>query len=99
MRSSSTSIIRRTFFLDENNAAFYQHDGLTKLAAHLRAGGVFGLWSNDTPDDGFTARLADVFPEARAEKVAFHNPLQNREFTQTVYLARTHADPTLSDTE
>ncbi len=76
------------FLLDPGNAAFYQPDGLTKLCAHLKQGGVFGLWSNDQPDEGFTARLAEVFAEARAEPVIFHNPLQDREFTQTVYLAR-----------
>lgn len=85
------------FFLDENNASFYQQEGLTKFTAHLRPGGIFGLWSNDKPDEDFTARLADVFAEARAEKVVFHNPLQDREFTQTVYLARTRAGPLSTD--
>jgi hypothetical protein len=42
-------------------------------------------------------RLAQVFPEARAERVTFHNPFQNREFTQTVYLARTAVLPTPHD--
>jgi spermidine synthase len=79
--------------LDPRNAALYRPDGLKRLAAHLRPGGVFGLWSNAPPDDAFTLRLADVFAAARAERVTFHNPLQNREFTQTVYLARTDAAP------
>lgn len=78
------------FFLDPNNAAFYQQDGLKKLTSHLKSGGIFGLWSNETPDDEFTARLASVFADARAELVVFHNPLQNKDFTQTVYLARVH---------
>lgn len=77
------------FLLDPANAAFYQPEGLARLCAHLRPGGVFGLWSNEKPDAGFTARLAGVFANARAEPVIFHNPLQNREFTQTVYLAQT----------
>lgn len=76
--------------LDPQNAAFYQPEGLNRVAAHIKPGGVFGLWSNERPDSAFTARLAEVFTEARAEPVTFHNPLQNREFTQTVYLARTH---------
>ena len=80
------------FFLDPGNAGFYQPEGLRRVAAHLRPGGVFGLWSNDRPDDAFTARLGDVFAEARAEPVTFHNPLQNREATQTVYLARRSPD-------
>jgi len=75
--------------LDPRNASFYQPEGLRQLAARLRPGGVFGLWSNALPDAAFTARLADCFAQARAEAVTFHNPLQDRPFTQSVYLART----------
>ena len=64
---------------------------MKRLATHLLPGGVFGLWSNEVPDEAFTQRLTAVFAEARAERVTFHNPLQNREFTQTIYLARTEA--------
>jgi len=77
------------FHLDQKNADFYQIEELRQLSTHLNPGGVFGLWSNDPPDEKFTARLAEVFAYARAEPVSFHNPLQNREFTQTVYLAWT----------
>ena len=75
------------FLLDPQNVNFYEPEGLGRLAAHLRPGGVFGLWSNDSPDDAFTARLGRVFTNARAEKVTFYNPLQDKPFTQTVYLA------------
>ena len=85
--------------LDPLNAAFYQPTGLHRLAAHLFPGGVFGLWSNEVPDEAFTQRLTAVFAEARAERVAFHNPLQNREFTQTIYLARTEGAPELPGAE
>lgn len=78
--------------LDDQTASFYQPENLQKLSGHLKPGGVFGLWSNDRPDDGFTARLADVFATARAEPVTFHNPLQDKDFTQTVYLAWTATD-------
>jgi spermidine synthase len=81
------------FLLDLANAAFYQPAGLRRLATHLRPGGIFGLWSDDLPDESFTARLAEVFAAARAERVTFHNPLQNRDFTQTVYLAQTAGTP------
>jgi spermidine synthase len=74
--------------LDSRNAAFYQPEGLQRLAGQLRDGGVFGLWSNELPDAAFTARLGGVFAEARAECVTFNNPLQDRPFTQTIYLAR-----------
>jgi spermidine synthase len=75
--------------LHANSASFYRPEGLRNLSAHLHPGGVFGLWSNDRPDDAFTRRLADVFGNARAESVVFYNPLQNQNVTQTVYLART----------
>jgi spermidine synthase len=77
------------FLLDPANAAFYEVDGLRRLTGHLKPGGIFALWSNDRADDGFTARLAEVFDTAWAERVIFHNPLQNKDFEQTVYLART----------
>jgi spermidine synthase len=73
--------------LAPGNASFYTDEGLAGVARHLKPGGVFGLWSNEAPDDAFTARLARVFASARGEAVTFHNPLQDRPFTQTVYLA------------
>lgn len=76
------------FLLDPANAAFYRPEGLSGLAAHLHPGGVLGLWSNALPDEAFTRQLGGVFAEARAERITFHNPLQDRPFTQTVYLAR-----------
>jgi spermidine synthase len=77
--------------LDAGNAGFYGEDGLARLTRHLKPGGVFGLWSNEVPDAAFTARLARLFDDARAEPVTFHNPLQDRPFTQTVYLANRRA--------
>ncbi|SOE10725.1 spermidine synthase [Hoeflea halophila] len=74
--------------LDERSSSFYQPEGLARLASHLKPGGIFGLWSDDRTDDAFTARLESVFAEAWAEPVTFHNPLQDKPFTQTVYLAR-----------
>jgi spermidine synthase len=85
--------------LDPRHAAFYQPAGLRRLAAKLRPGGMFGLWSNALPDETFTARLRECFAEARAEPVTFHNPLQDRPFTQTVYLARTQTAPIAAPTE
>jgi spermidine synthase len=74
--------------LDPRNMEFYQPESLRKLARHLKPAGVFGLWSNELPDGTFTKRLAAVFSKAQAERVTFYNPLQNNDFTQTVYLAR-----------
>jgi hypothetical protein len=75
--------------LHPRHSGFYTADGLRLLAAHLHPGGVFGLWSNDPPDDRFTAVLGEVFATARAEVITFDNPLQRRTATNTIYLART----------
>jgi spermidine synthase len=75
--------------LDPGHAGFYEPAGLRRLAGHLHPGGVFTLWSNDPPDERFTAVLAEVFAEAAAEVVSFPNPLQDRAATNTVYVART----------
>lgn len=74
--------------LHPRNAAFYEPDGLRRLAGHLHPGGLFGLWSDDAPDENFLAALATVFPAPRAEVVRFANPLLDRESASTVYLAR-----------
>lgn len=73
--------------LDPAHAEFYGRDGVARVASRLRPGGVFALWSNDPPDDWFTAVLADVFATAEAHVVRFANPLQDREAANTVYVA------------
>ncbi|HEX8865970.1 MAG TPA: spermidine synthase, partial [Lentzea sp.] len=73
--------------LHPGNADLYQPEGLRRLAGLLRPGGTFALWSNDPPDDAFLADLAGVFSAVRAEVVSFPNPLQDRDSTNTVYLA------------
>ena len=74
--------------LHPDNAALYTADGMRRLAAHLKPGGVFALWSNDPPDDDFTAVLAEVFSTTAAHVVSFANPLQDCESANTVYVAR-----------
>lgn len=75
--------------LDDRSGGFYTPDGLRALARHLRPGGVFGLWSNDRPDEAFLETLRRVFAEAWAEPVVFANPYDQSEIVQTVYIART----------
>ena len=72
--------------LHPSHAALYQPEGLRKLAGHLHPGGVFALWSNDPPDEAFTAVLADVFATSEAQVVTFDNPLQGRDASNTVYI-------------
>jgi spermidine synthase len=80
-------------FLHPSNAALYSSQGLRKLAAHLRPAGVFGLWSNDPADAEFVGVLEAVFGSARSEPVVFHNPLQDRDAVQCVYIARKGGEP------
>ena len=76
--------------LHPSHAAFYDRTGLARLAAHLKPSGVFALWSNDSPDAAFGDELAAVFDRVEAHVVRFDNPLQNRDATNTVYVARAH---------
>ncbi|MET9631105.1 spermidine synthase [Lentzea sp. NPDC006480] len=74
--------------LHPGNADFYEPEGLRRLAGLLNPGGVFALWSNDPPDDEFITTLSSVFTDVRAEIVSFPNPLQGKDSTNTVYLAK-----------
>jgi spermidine synthase len=73
--------------LADDSADFYGADGTLRLATHLRPGGVFALWSNDPPEDEYLGILSTVFVDIAAHVVRFPNPLQDREATNTVYLA------------
>jgi spermidine synthase len=73
--------------LDPSHADLYTVDGLRALARHLSDRGVFALWSDDPPDDEFTARLGAVFPNWVAHVVDFANPLTGGVSSNTVYVA------------
>ncbi len=73
--------------LDGASAPFYGPEGVQRLAARLRPGGVFSLWSNEPPDDGYAATLSAVLADVEARVISFPNPLQGRPATNTVYLA------------
>lgn len=72
--------------LHPSHAAFYSSPGLRRLADRLQPGGVFALWSNDPLDQDFHDTLADVLTSVQGHVVAFHNPLQDRMATNTVYV-------------
>ncbi len=73
--------------LDASHADFYATGGLNHLAEHLRPGGVFAMWSDDPPDEGFIESLENVFENTEAHVVRFHNPLQDCQSASTVYAA------------
>lgn len=73
--------------LHPDHARFYTPEGLGRVRDAMTAGGVFAMWSDEGPDDGFLAVLGAVFPAARAEVVAFDNPLTGGASTCTIYVA------------
>lgn len=75
------------FVLDPANESFYTPAGLLALARHLVPDGVFGLWSNDPPNDQVKATLADVFAKVEAHVVRFPNPYLRQDSACTVYVA------------
>lgn len=73
--------------LHPRNASFYQPDGLRRLAAQLHPDGVFAMWSDDPPDQGFLENLDQVFVNAQPHVVKFYNPLLDCDSSSTVYVA------------
>ena len=75
-----------THLLHSPHAGFYTHDGLKAAASHLVPGGTFALWSDDPPDDDFTALLGTVFTDVEATQVWFDNPITGGKSAATIYL-------------
>ncbi|GAA4607933.1 spermidine synthase [Actinoplanes octamycinicus] len=75
--------------LDPTHADLYTPAGLRRLGDRLRPGGVFGLWSDDAPDEPFLTVLRECFATADAHVVSFANPLTGGRSANTVYVATT----------
>ncbi|YCM45520.1 hypothetical protein V2O64_05745 [Verrucomicrobiaceae bacterium 227] len=73
--------------LTQDNAGFYSTEGLTEFAKKIKPGGVFGLWSDDPPEETFMNSLREVFESVETHIVPFHNPIQEQDFESTVYVA------------
>ena len=76
-----------TKWLTPGNSEFYSAQGITALAAKLHDNGVFGLWSDDPPDEQFMAFLKDVFTDTQAHVINFPNPYSGGQSSGTVYIA------------
>ena len=74
--------------LNPSHADLYSEEGMMRLRAFLKPGGVFGLWSNDEPDKGFLSILSRVFDRVDGHAVEFENPIQGKTATNGVYVAR-----------
>lgn len=77
-----------TFTLDPSHANLYTEAGLQRLARHLTDRGVFALWSDDEPDEGFLGTLHAVFAEVEGHVVEFANPVTGGTSSNGVYVAR-----------
>ena len=74
--------------LHESHGDFYTADGLRRLADQIAPDGVFGLWSDDPPHEGFLSTMREVFDDVEAHVVPFANPLTGGTSSNTVYVAR-----------
>lgn len=74
-------------WLQDSNAKFYSKLSLLKMSQKILPGGVFGLWSNDLPDEKFVAHLQSIFKTVAAHVVRFPNPYSGGESTNSVYIA------------
>jgi len=74
-------------WLNDANQSFYTEASLSRLAAKICSGGVFALWSNELPDEGFSNLLSRVFVHCEAHTVTFPNPYTGEESSNSVYVA------------
>jgi spermidine synthase len=79
--------------LNSRHADLYSEEGMMRLRAFLRPEGVFGLWSNDVPDEGFLAILSRVFSQVDGHVVEFENPIQGKTAANGVYVAKVGNGP------
>ncbi|MFC4337489.1 spermidine synthase [Salininema proteolyticum] len=73
--------------LHRPHTAFYTVEGLRALSRQLSEGGVFAMWSDDPPEEEFSALLREVFCDVEAQRVWFDNPFTGGRSSNTVYLA------------
>ena len=75
-----------TEYLNADNASFYSTENLALMAQQLKPQGVFAMWSQNLPEPEFEALLKTVFTRVESHIVAFYNPMQNGESTNSVYV-------------
>jgi spermidine synthase len=79
-------------WLNEGNRSFYSEESLNKLANKILSGGIFGLWSNDPPDEEFMSLLNKVFHSSESHIVRFPNLYSDKESACTVYVSYKKSD-------
>jgi hypothetical protein len=76
-------------WLNPENESFYNVEGLQSISLKLHPGGLFGMWSNDPPEQPFIDLLKQVFARVETEIISFPNPYSGGHSTNTLYLAHT----------
>jgi len=74
-------------WLNESNQGFYTHENLSRVAQKINKDGVFALWSNEMPDQGFIDLLNSVFSNTESHVVKFPNPYSGGESINSVYVS------------
>jgi len=74
-------------WLNEGNSSFYSIESLTAMVNKICSGGIFGLWSNELPDQNFVDLLDTVFHDTQSHIVSFPNPYSGGESINSVYIA------------
>ncbi len=74
--------------LHEGHAEFYTLEGLSRLTDHLQPGGVFALWSADSPEESLTESLNGAFENVCVRKVEFYNPLLDEQDVNYIIVAQ-----------
>lgn len=81
-----------TRLLHPSHGILYEPGGLQRIARQLAPGGVFALWSDDRPDDGFCGVMSGVFDRVEAQIVEVPLPHTERKGTNTIYLGQLLAE-------
>lgn len=74
------------WLLRTDHGDFYTVEGQRAAARMLTEQGVFGLWSDEPPDDGFVEIMRQAFASAEAHPVTFANPLTAGTSSATIYV-------------
>ncbi len=76
-----------SYWLNPENSRFYSTESLNAMKAKIHKGGVFGLWSDEKPDEQFVSILESVFERVETHMVYFPNPYTGEKSSNSVYIA------------
>ncbi len=74
-------------WLNDGNSSFYSQASLKAMSNKIKSGGIFGLWSNELPDQAFVDLLDTVFCNTESHIVSFSNPYSGGESINSVYIS------------